>query len=98
MSNEELVKGIQQQNIDVIDGMEQLYIKNKGIIHKIALRYSTYAELDDLMQEAYLGLYTATMHYDCSAGVKFITYAYRWICQAVTRYIESNGSIIRIPS
>lgn len=98
MSNEELVKGIQQQNIDVIDGMEQLYIQNKGIIHKIALKYAAYAEIDDLMQEAYLGLYTATMHYDCSAGVKFITYAYRWICQAVTRYIESNGSIIRIPS
>lgn len=98
MSNEDIVKGIQQQNIDVIDGMEQLYMQNKGIIHKIALKYATYAEIDDLMQEAYIGLYTATMHYDCSAGVKFITYAYRWICQAVTRYIENNGSTIRIPS
>ena len=98
MSNEDIVKGIQQQNINVIDGMEQLYMQNKGIIHKIALKYAAYAEIDDLMQEAYLGLYTAAMHYDCSAGVKFITYAYRWICQAVTRYIENNGSTIRIPS
>lgn len=98
MSNEELVKGIQQQNIDVMEGMERLYIQNKGIIHKIALRYSGYAELDDLMQEAYLGLHTAVIHYDSTANVKFITYAYRWICQAITRYIENNGSTIRIPS
>lgn len=97
MSNEELVKGIQQQNIDVIDGMEQLYTQNKGIIYKIALKYATYSEIDDLMQEAYLGLHTAVTHYDSSAGVKFITYAYKWIRQAIVRYIENNGSTIRIP-
>lgn len=97
MSNEELVKGIQQHNIDVIDGMEQLYAQNKGVIYRIALKYATYSDIDDLMQEAYIGLHTAVKNYDSSAGVKFITYAYSWIRQAIVRYIENNSGTIRIP-
>ena len=98
MSNEEILKEIKDNDVKIAEGVGRLYEQNIKIIRKIALKYANYAELDDLMQEAYLGLYTAAMHYDCSAGVKFITYAYQWICQAITRYIENNGSTIRIPS
>lgn len=97
MSNEELVKAIQEKNIDTAEGMEQLYNQNKGIIYKMANKHATYGEMDDLMQETYFGLYEAVMRYDESMGVKFITYAFNWIRQAIARYIENNGNIIRIP-
>ena len=97
MSNEELVESIQKQTIDNSRGMEQLYNQNKGIIHRMAKRYGSYAEMDDLLQEAYIGLYEAVRRYNENMGVKFITYAFSWIKQSITRYIENNGNIIRIP-
>ena len=97
MSNEELVASIQKQTIDNSRGMEQLYNQNKGIIHRMAKKYSSYAEMDDLLQEAYIGLYEAVRRYNENMGVKFITYAFSWIKQSITRYIENNGNIIRIP-
>lgn len=97
MSNEELVKAIQEKNIDTSEGMEQLYKQNMGIIHRIASKCETYGEMDDLLQEAYFGLYEAVMRYDESKGVKFVTYAFKWIYQAIGRYTENNGNTIRIP-
>lgn len=98
MSNEEIVQAIQRQEIDKAAGMEQLYRQNKGILYKMAKKYDAYAELEDLQQEAYLGLYEAVKRYDVNAGIKFISYAVNWIKQALTRYIENNGGVIRIPA
>lgn len=97
MSNEELVKAIQEGTKEYREGMKQLYNQNMGIIHRIAKRYITYGEMDDLVQEAYLGLYEAVKRYDENMGVMFVTYAFNWIRQAIVRYIENNGNIIRIP-
>ena len=43
MNNEELI---------------ELWDEHRPFIYKIALQYSGYAEMDDLMQEGYLGLYS----------------------------------------
>lgn len=43
MSNEELI---------------ELWDEHRPFIYKIALQYSGYAEMDDLMQEGYLELYS----------------------------------------
>jgi RNA polymerase primary sigma factor len=96
MSNEELVKQIQQGNPGV--NMELLYIQNDGLIRKIAKKYSFIDDMDDLIQEAYFGLYEAVKRYEDTAGVLFMTYAAFWIKQAIKRYLENNGRSIRIPS
>lgn len=54
-------------------------------------------EFQDLMQEAFFGLYKAAMGYDASAGCTFLTYAAYWIKQAVKRYVENSGGVIRVP-
>lgn len=97
MSNEELVDLI-QRGINSADNLQTLYNQNIGMIHKIACKFSNYAEIEDLEQEGFFGLYEATKHYENDKEVKFITYAIFWIKQAMQRYIESCDNAVRIPA
>ena len=83
MNNEELI---------------ELWDEHRPFIYKIALQYSGYAEMDDLMQEGYLGLYSAAIRFDQNAGASFLTYAAFWIRQRMRRYIENCCSTVRISS
>lgn len=51
----------------------------------------------DLIQEGSLGLMTAVDKYDVNRGIKFSTYAWQWIRQAVSRYIMNSSCTIRKP-
>lgn len=95
MSNEELVKQI--QNGAAPDAMVQLYQQNLSFIKKLAKRYQGYAEMEDLLQEGYFGLYEAAQHYEGDSEVLFITYAAYWIKQTLRRYVRSCCQIVRIP-
>lgn len=97
MSNEELVLLI-QQGINTTENITLLYEQTKKFISKTAKKYTPYADLEDLEQEGYLGLYEAIYKYDPDQGNKFLTYASHWISQTINRYLENNGSIVRIPS
>ena len=83
MNNEELI---------------ELWDEHRPFIYKIALQYSGYAEMDDLMQEGYLGLYSAAIHFDKEAGTTFLTYAAFWIRQQMRRYIANCCRTVRISS
>jgi RNA polymerase primary sigma factor len=96
MSNEELVKNI-QQGIDSSNNMRQLYQQNYGIILKIAKRYAYNNDVEDLTQEAYFGLYEAVNRYEDTHETTFITYAAYWVQQAIQRYLENNGDLVRLP-
>lgn len=93
ISNEELVKAIQSGE----DRIEELYTANYGLIFWIAKKFSGLAELDDMIQEGFLGLYTAAKLYDNSKEAKFSTYATFWIRWAIRQCIENN-SAASIPS
>lgn len=96
MDNEQLVARI-RAGIDTADNMLALYEQNHGFIHKMALKYSGYAEIEDLKQEAYIGLCAAVEHYDEDKGVAFISYAGFWIKQTMQRYIDNCGGVVRLP-
>lgn len=96
VSNEELVNNI-QNGIEPTKNMELLYLNNKGFIYSIAKRYSSYCDIDDLMQEAYFGLYEAVEKYEDAGEAKFVTYARYWIVQAIQRYIENTCRTVRVP-
>lgn len=96
MSNEELVSQI-QQGVNNCNNMELLYVNNKAYILQIAKKYSKYADIEDLMQEAYFGLYEAVQRYENNHEVKFMTYAGFWIHQAVNRYIGNYSTNVRLP-
>lgn len=95
MTNEQLVLRIQNGE-NVADNMLALYEQNRGIITKMAKRYSKYAEFEDLMQEGYIGLNSAVDAWDPECGVLFMSYAMFWIKHVMSRHIEKNGSCIHI--
>lgn len=96
MTNEELVDLI-QSHVDVKENMGLLYQQNKKLIYQLVLPYSKYVEIDDLMQEAYIGLWRAVQGYDSSKEFKFITYA-AWKIQRAAQYYSLNNSLTkRIP-
>lgn len=96
MENKQLVVCI-KAGIDTAENMLALWQQNKGFIHQMAVKYSNYAEVEDLKQEAYFGLCKAVEHFDADMGVTFINYAALWIKQAMQRYIDNCGSVVRIP-
>jgi RNA polymerase primary sigma factor len=54
--------------------------------------------LEDLIQEANIGLMKAVDRFDWRRGFKFSTYGCWWIKQSVMRHIASNSNSIRLPS
>ncbi|MCM1984437.1 sigma-70 family RNA polymerase sigma factor [Lyngbya confervoides] len=68
----------------------KLYKANRGLIVAIALEYRTQADLDDLIQEGFLGLMKAARRFDPTKGHKFSTYAFWWIRDAIQVAAKSN--------
>jgi RNA polymerase primary sigma factor len=97
MTNEQLVEEI-RNGVFVTGNMQILYDRNIALIKKIIKPYGSYEDTDELLQEAYFGLWNAVQHYETSENVLFMTYARYWIVQAVQRYIDDVGSVVRIPS
>ena len=52
--------------------------------------------LDDLVQDAMLGLMRAAEKYDYRMGYRFSTYASQWIWQAVSRSVADGSRTIRV--
>lgn len=96
MTNEELVEQV-QAGIDPAHNMEQLYLQNRKFIYQVAKKYSSKAEIDDLLQEGYMGLYEAVKRYQIDKGTKFLSYATYWIENIIKRYVDNNGCSKRIP-
>ena len=96
VTNEQLVALIRAGENEA-GNMLQLWQQNRGFVYKMARMFSSYAEMDDLMQEGYLGLCEAVRYYDAEKGVPFINYAALWIRQVMQRYIDNTGNAVRIP-
>ena len=95
MTNEELVDEIQSGR-NVRENLGLLYEQNERLIIKLVQPYSEFCELDDLKQEAYIGLQKAAERYDGISSA-FSTYAGYWIRQSAQRYVENTGTSKRIP-
>lgn len=96
----------QEQEIELAKRIEQgdeeaknkLIESNLKLVVGVAKRYTGQGlDLMDLIQEGNLGLIRAAEKYDYRKGVRFSTYATRWIRQAITRAIADRASIVRIP-
>ena len=96
MNNEQLVARIQAGE-DVAGNMLKLYNKNQGFLVIMARKYQGLAELEDLMQEGYIGLSDAVEHFDVERGVSFLHYAVFWIRHRMRRYVDNCSGTIRLP-
>lgn len=96
-SNEELVREIRAGH-NIKSNMEQLYNQNLPLIRQFIKPFIYYEPEPDLLQQAYCGLWEAVQRYESSENTLFMTYSRFWILQDIRRYLEDNGSLIRIPS
>ena len=74
----------------------KLFGQNYGMIHQISKQYSFIDDIEDIEQQAFIGLWIAVDRYDPDEGL-FLTYAAYWIRQAIRRYIDDYGSVLRLP-
>ena len=94
-TNEELVTMIQDGS-NVKENLERLYLQNIGLIEKVIRRYSGIEELEDLRQEAFIGMVKAARLWDPEKGANFSTYYLYWIKQTVQRYIDNCVGVVRV--
>jgi RNA polymerase primary sigma factor len=59
--------------------------------------HGTRLEFDDLVQEGVIGLISAIEHFNPELGFQFSTYATYWIRMTITRAIDNQARLIRIP-
>jgi RNA polymerase primary sigma factor len=84
-------------------GIEQakgaLLRANLRLVIYLAKRYQNQGlSFLDLIQEGNLGLMRALEKFDTSRGLKFVTYAFWWIRQAIGRAIIEQRCAVRLPS
>lgn len=93
---QELAKRCNQGDEEAIRHLVQA---NLRLVVSVAREYSGRGvPVLDLIQEGCIGLLAAAKKYDYTKDCRFATYATLWIRQSITRYLENQGSIIRIPA
>lgn len=85
---------------------QQLIVENLAYAEKIANRYGSSIKadcnekcitIDDLIQEAIIGLTEAAFRYDKALGVGFTTYAFIWCRKYVLRAVRKYGTPLSVP-
>lgn len=78
---------------------ERLVAANMRFVLKVALQYrGCKIPLQDLVSEGSMGLIRAIESFDYSRGLKFISYAVWWIKAYITRAINEQSGLIRLPA
>ena len=104
-TNEEIVERLQAVIVGSTEAtsiLGKLWEQNKGLVqqtvHKLTGLTKYDNDFEDMLQQAFFGLYTAAYSYDPTVGTKFSTYVSKRICWELTRYYEQNGFTVRIPA
>ena len=90
-SNEKLVREIQRGADPDGRSLEQLYLQNFGLLRRIARKYSTYNDMDDLCHEGYFALLSAVAAYDHNRGLSFASYYCMWLKWRFLHYQEEQS-------
>lgn len=81
------------------DAIRTLVLSNLRLVVSVAKEYGGRGvPVMDLIQEGCIGLLAAAKKYDHTRESRFASYATLWIRQSITRYLESQQSIIRVPA
>lgn len=71
---------------------------NLRFVLKIAKQYSRYGvPLIDLVSEGNIGLMKSVDKFDAERNLRFVTYSYWWIRQAILKAVYQKGRMIKLP-
>src|SRR5919198_1045392 len=99
LTREEEVELAQRIERGDLAAKERLINSNLRLVIKFARRYQGHGlSMQDLVQEAMLGLIRAAEKFDWRRGYKFSTYAVLWIKQSIQRGLDNSGRAVRIPA
>lgn len=78
---------------------DTVVMQYRQLVESIARRFAGSGEpIEDLTQEGYIGLLTATDLYNSGKGVKFSTYATHFIIGQIKHALRDKGKIIKEPA
>lgn len=79
--------------------LDDLIISNKKLVYKEAknlVKTNANIDMEDLVQEGYVGLSIAAKKFAFDKETSFTTYALYWIKQRMRIFVASNRSIVRL--
>ena len=80
------------------NALNTLVAANLRFAFSVAKQYQNKGlPIDDLVNEANLGLMKAALRFDETRGFKFISFAVWWIRQSIMEAIANNSRIVRLP-
>lgn len=91
MENEEIVFLIQNGQTEYL---EQLYLQNKRMIYKIIRKCGIKPEnIEDALQDGYIGLHMAALGFNADLGLSFSTFAYKLIFHGILRGTHTGKAV-----
>jgi RNA polymerase primary sigma factor len=77
---------------------DALMLHNKRLVSSIARTYiADGLEPEDIIHHGMIGLRRAVEKFDATKGYKFSTYATPWVRQSISRGIDNDSRLIRLP-
>lgn len=77
----------------------EMVLEVEPLIRKEAHRFAriNFVSYEDLLQEGYIGALNAARRFEPNRKVRFTTYARWWIRAQITRCLEYQGRLVRLP-
>ena len=72
--------------------VEQL-MANENLVYSIINKYGDYYDKEDLYQVGMMGVIKAFNNFNKNLGIKFSTYAYKYILGEVNKYLRDNNNL-----
>jgi RNA polymerase sigma-32 factor len=94
---EELSLAYRWRDTQDVQALHKLVTSRLPFVAKIALGYRGYGPLvNELISEGNVGMVQAAKRFDPDRGLSLATYAMRWICSAIQRYILHSWSLVKM--